>query len=134
MADENYEDDIFDDLYVEVVQLCLPSCSPAHRLTDHFSYDDEPAAQSSVPAPAPAPVAAPLAEPAPAQLEASSLPPATTAQHDSHDVTPAWSGQVPTNEDSLMDSAGYNGGDIKPYGNAPIEDDNYGPINVKEDG
>lgn len=111
MADENYEDDIFDDL-----------------------YDDEPAAQSSVPAPAPAPVAAPLAEPAPAQLEASSLPPATTAQHDSHDVSPAWSGQVSTNEDSLMDSAGYNGGDIKPYGNAPIEDDNYGPINVKEDG
>jgi len=129
MADENFEDDIFDDLYVEVERRPL-SCSPVHHLTDHCSYDDEPAAKSSAPAPA----AAPPAQPTPAQPEAPSAPPAETAQHDGHDATPAWPGQASANENPLINPAGFNSGDNKAYDNAPIEDDNYGPINVKEDG
>ncbi|KAF2821666.1 RNA-binding domain-containing protein [Ophiobolus disseminans] len=33
-----------------------------------------------------------------------------------------------------MDHSGYNAGGDQSYGNAPMEEDNYGPINVKEDG
>jgi RNA-binding protein Musashi len=34
-----------------------------------------------------------------------------------------------------MDQSGYNGGGgDQSYDNAPTDDDNYGPINVKEDG
>ncbi|KAI8938591.1 hypothetical protein NX059_004466 [Plenodomus lindquistii] len=33
-----------------------------------------------------------------------------------------------------MDQSGYNGGNNQAYDSAPMEDDNYGPINVKEDG
>ncbi|KAF2850296.1 hypothetical protein T440DRAFT_397133 [Plenodomus tracheiphilus IPT5] len=107
MADENFEDDIFDDL-----------------------YDEEPAAKSSAPAPAPAP----QADPEPAQAEPASAPPAEAAQHDAHNAAPSWQGQATGNDDSHMDQSGYNGANNQSYDNAPMEDDNYGPINVKEDG
>lgn len=112
MADENFEDDIFDDL-----------------------YDEEPAAQSSAPAAA---APAPQAEPEPTQAEPASAPPAETAQNDAHDAAPSWQNQPAANQDQIMDSSGYKGGgnnnNNQSYDNAPVEDDNYGPINVKEDG
>jgi len=33
-----------------------------------------------------------------------------------------------------MDTSSYNAGGEQSYGNVPTEEDNYGPINVKEDG
>jgi RNA-binding protein Musashi len=33
-----------------------------------------------------------------------------------------------------MDQSGYNAGGEQSYDNVPMDDDNYGPINVKEDG
>jgi RNA-binding protein Musashi len=33
-----------------------------------------------------------------------------------------------------MDQSGYNAEGDQSYDNAPVDDDNYGPINVKEDG
>lgn len=33
-----------------------------------------------------------------------------------------------------MEQPGFNAGGEQSYDNAPAEDDNYGPINVKEDG
>lgn len=33
-----------------------------------------------------------------------------------------------------MDQSGPNAGGEQSFDNAPAEDDNYGPINVKEDG
>ena len=33
-----------------------------------------------------------------------------------------------------MDQSGANAGAEQSFDNAPAEDDNYGPINVKEDG
>jgi RNA-binding protein Musashi len=33
-----------------------------------------------------------------------------------------------------MDQSGYNNGGDQSYGHAPMQEENYGPINVKEDG
>ena len=43
--------------------------------------------------------------------------------------------QLAKTEDTQMDNSGYNadGGD-QSWAVAPFEEDNYGPINVKEDG
>lgn len=93
------------------------------------SYDDEPASKSAPPAPAP------KAEPEPVQVESANAPPEETTQHGDQDAAPSWQGQAPGGNDSHMDHSGYNAGGNQSYDNAPMEDDNnYGPINVKEDG
>ncbi|KAI4713860.1 hypothetical protein J4E90_003427 [Alternaria incomplexa] len=107
MADENYEDDIFDDL-----------------------YDDEPTQKPAAAAPAPAP----KTEPEPTPAEPVSAPPQDTAQNNGQDSAPAWPAQGAADGDSHMDQSGYNAGGEQSYDNAPMDDDNYGPINVKEDG
>lgn len=134
MADENFEDDIFDDLYV------APSLRTkcAYCLVTNFdflltgrSYDDEPS-KAEEPAPAPAPVAAPE----PIKTEPAHVPQQDTAQHGGQDSNvQSWQGQAESHE-SHGDQSGYNAGaGNQSYNdNAPAEDDNYGPINVKEDG
>ncbi|KAG9193309.1 hypothetical protein G6011_03344 [Alternaria panax] len=107
MADENYEDDIFDDL-----------------------YDDEPASKPAAAAPAPAP----KTEPEPTPAEPVSAPPQDTTQGNGQDAAPSWPAQGGGEQDSHMDQSGYNAGGVQSYDNAPMDDDNYGPINVKEDG
>jgi RNA-binding protein Musashi len=108
MADENYEDDIFDDL-----------------------YDDEPTSQQAPAASAPAP----KTEPEPPAAESASAPPQDTTQSHGHDAESSWPGQQgAAGEDTHMDHSGPNAGAEQSFDNAPAEDDNYGPINVKEDG
>ncbi|KAK1916298.1 hypothetical protein P3342_004116 [Pyrenophora teres f. teres] len=105
MADENYEDDIFDDL-----------------------YDDEPASKNAAPAP---PI---KTEPEPAPAEPTNAPPQDSTQNNGQDAAPTWPAQDAPNQDSHMDQSNFNAGADQSYENAPMEDDNYGPINVKEDG
>ncbi|RYN36664.1 hypothetical protein AA0112_g4607 [Alternaria arborescens] len=107
MADENYEDDIFDDL-----------------------YDDEPTSKSAAAAPAPAP----KTEPEPTQAEPVSAPPQDSTHDNAQNAAPSWPAQAGGEQDSHMDQSGYNAGGDQSYDNAPVDDDNYGPINVKEDG
>ncbi|KAL5113676.1 hypothetical protein ACEQ8H_008429 [Pleosporales sp. CAS-2024a] len=106
MADDNFEDDIFDDL-----------------------YDEEPAkapAASSAPAPPADPEAAKAQPPGAAAPDA--------AQPSADAAAPAWQAAPAAGEDSHMDQSAYNARGEQSYDNAPPEDDNYGPINVKEDG
>ncbi|CAN9198096.1 unnamed protein product [Alternaria alternata] len=107
MADENYEDDIFDDL-----------------------YDDEPTSKPAAAAPAPAP----KTEPEPTQAEPVSAPPQDSTHDNGQNAAPSWPAQAGGEQDSHMDQSGYNAGGDQSYDNAPVDDDNYGPINVKEDG
>ncbi|CAN9405360.1 hypothetical protein AA0119_g3561 [Alternaria tenuissima] len=109
MADENYEDDIFDDL-----------------------YDDEPTSKPAAAAAAPAP--APKTEPEPTQAEPVSAPPQDSTHDNGHNAASSWPAQAGGEQDSHMDQSGYNAGGDQSYDNAPVDDDNYGPINVKEDG
>ncbi|KAH8726439.1 hypothetical protein GQ44DRAFT_613658 [Phaeosphaeriaceae sp. PMI808] len=109
MADDNFEDDIFDDL-----------------------YDEEPASKPAPAAAAPAP--APQAQPEPVQTETVSAPAQDAAQNGADSAAQSWQAQAAGGEDAQMDQSGYNVGGDQSYGNAPMEDDNYGPINVKEDG
>ncbi|KAF1838381.1 hypothetical protein BDW02DRAFT_489203 [Decorospora gaudefroyi] len=105
MADENFEDDIFDDL-----------------------YDDEPTSKPTAPAPAP------QAEPEPAHAAPVGAPSLDTAQNNDQNDAPSWPAPAAGGEDSRMDQSGYNAGGDQSYDNAPMEEDNHGPINVKEDG
>lgn len=94
-------------------------------------YDDD------VPAPKAAPAApAPAAEPEPIKTEPESSTGLDRAQHGAEDGASGW--QEPQMQQQFkqedMDQSGYNGGGDQSYGNAPMEEDNYGPINVKEDG
>ncbi|EMD63446.1 hypothetical protein COCSADRAFT_160854 [Bipolaris sorokiniana ND90Pr] len=107
MADENYEDDIFDDL-----------------------YDDEPTSQQAPAASAPAP----KAEPEPAPTESASAPPQDATQNHNQNAEASWAAQGAAGEDTQMGQSGFNAGGEQSFDNAPAEDDNYGPINVKEDG
>ncbi|EDU44494.1 conserved hypothetical protein [Pyrenophora tritici-repentis Pt-1C-BFP] len=105
MADENYEDDIFDDL-----------------------YDDEPASKSAAATP---PI---KTEPEPAAAEPTNAPPQDSTQNNGEDAAPSWPAQDAPNQDTQMEQSNFNTGAVQSYENAPMEDDNYGPINVKEDG
>ncbi|KAH3920348.1 hypothetical protein HBI56_068910 [Parastagonospora nodorum] len=107
MADENFEDDIFDDL-----------------------YDEEP---SSKPAPA-APAPVPQAEPEPMKAEPASAPAQDTTQTAADNAAPSWQAPSAGGQDAHMDNSGYNAGGDQSFDNAPMADNNYGPINVKEDG
>lgn len=107
MADENYEDDIFDDL-----------------------YDDEPTSQQAPAASAPAP----KAEPEPAPTESASAPPQDATQNHNQNAEASWAAQGAAGEDTQMGQSGFNAGGEQSFDNAPAGDDNYGPINVKEDG
>jgi len=93
------------------------------------SYDDD-HTQPSAPA-APAPQAAPE----PVKTEPESAPAQETSQNGQESATPSWPAHQAGGEDSHMDqSGGYNNGGDQSYGNAPMQEDNYPPINVKEDG
>ncbi|KAH7392237.1 hypothetical protein DE146DRAFT_634397 [Phaeosphaeria sp. MPI-PUGE-AT-0046c] len=107
MADDNFEDDIFDDL-----------------------YDDEPASKAAPAAPAPAP----QAEPEPVKTEAASAPPQDTTQNGADNGMPSWQAPAAAGQDAHMDQSGYNAAGNQSFDNAPMGDDNYGSINVKEDG
>lgn len=95
-----------------------------------ISYDEEPASKPTVPAPAPK--AEP--EPALAQPEPASAPPQIAAHNGEQQAAPSWQPQAAGGDDSHMDHSGFNAGGNQSYDNAPMEEDNYGPINVKEDG
>lgn len=102
--------------------------SHATLLTLLTSYDDEPASKPAAAAPAP------KTEPEPAPAEPTNAPPQDSTQNNGQDAAPSWPAQDAPNEDSHMDQSGFNAGGEQSYENAPMEDDNYGPINVKEDG
>jgi RNA-binding protein Musashi len=63
-----------------------------------------------------------------------SAPPLDSAPNNGEDAAPSWQQQAAGGEDSHMEHSGYNAGGDQSYDNAPMDDDNYGPINVKEDG
>ena len=63
-----------------------------------------------------------------------SAPPQDTAQNNGHDDAHSWSAPAARGEDAHMEHSGYNAGGDQSYDNAPTQEDNYGPINVKEDG
>lgn len=68
-----------------------------------------------------------MAESAPAPI------PVPMKTEDDND-TPSWQALAAGGEDMHMDHSGYNGGGHHSYDPAPMEEENYGPINVKEDG
>ncbi|KAF2029922.1 hypothetical protein EK21DRAFT_89344 [Setomelanomma holmii] len=106
MADDNIDDDIFDDL-----------------------YDEEPPSKPAAASPAP-----PTA-PEPEKVEPASAPAPEAAQNAAENGAQSWQAQQAGGDDSHMDQSGYNGGGgEQSYDNAPMDDYNYGPINVKEDG
>lgn len=65
-------------------------------------------------------------------------PPAAPAQdftqNGADNGAPSWQAPQATGQDMQMDQSGYNAGGDQSFDNAPMGDDNYGPINVKEDG
>lgn len=62
-------------------------------------------------------------------------PPQDTTQSHGQDAESSWPAQQgAAGEDTHMDQSGANAGAEQSFDNAPAEDDNYGPINVKEDG
>jgi RNA-binding protein Musashi len=68
------------------------------------------------------------------KAEPSSAPAQDTTHNGGENTVPSWQAPQASGEDSHMDHSGYNAGGDQSYHNAPMEDDNYGPINVKEDG
>jgi RNA-binding protein Musashi len=68
------------------------------------------------------------------RAEPASAPAPDTAQNGADSAAPSWQAPSAGGEDAHMDHSGYNAGGDQSYDNAPMEDDNYGPINVKEDG
>jgi hypothetical protein len=63
--------------------------------------------------------------------------PAQDTNQNGPDSAPSWQAPQAGGQDMHMDQAqsGYNAGGEQSYeSNAPMEEDNYGPINVKEDG
>jgi hypothetical protein len=73
------------------------------------------------------------------RTEQASAPTQDTNQNGPESGAPSWQAPQAGGEDMHMDQAqaqsGYNAGVDQSYdSNAPMEEDNYGPINVKEDG
>lgn len=68
------------------------------------------------------------------QAEPAAAPAPDSAQNGGQDSASSWQAPAAGGDDSNMDHSAYNGGGNQSYDNAPMEDDNYGPINVKEDG
>lgn len=50
------------------------------------------------------------------------------------DAAPSWQEPAAGGNDTNMDGSAYNNGGAQAYDNGQNDDDNYGPINVKEDG
>ncbi|KAJ4347085.1 uncharacterized protein N0V89_011021 [Didymosphaeria variabile] len=107
MAEETFDEDIFDDLYDE---------------------PEEPA--KSAPAPA-APAA--LADSEPVARNEPAVDPAVGAPG-SFDGHAAQDEYAPVDGDAQMASSNFAGAGNQGSGNEHTVDDNYGPINVKEDG
>jgi RNA-binding protein Musashi len=79
-------------------------------------------------------VPAPKVEAEPAVAESAAAPvPVTTKTEDAND-TSSWQAHAAGGDDAHMDHSGYNGGGDHSYDHAPMEEENYGSINVKEDG
>lgn len=68
------------------------------------------------------------------QAEPTSAQIPNSAQNGGQDAASSWPAPAAGGDDTNMDHSGYNAGGNQSYDNAPTEDDNYGPINVKEDG
>jgi len=98
-----------------------------NRSLIEYRYDEEPASKPAAPAPAQAPA------PEPVQTEPVNAPIQEAPQNGGQESAPSWQGQT-GGDDSHGDHSAYNAGAGQSYDNAPMEDDNYGPINVKEDG
>ena len=64
------------------------------------------------------------------KAEPQSAPLQETAQ----DPASSWQAAVTGGDDTNMDGSAYNNGGNQSYDNGQNDDDNYGPINVKEDG
>ena len=97
------------------------------------SYDEEPSSKPSAAAPAAAAPPAP-AEPEPARAEPAASEPVADYSNNGADNS-AMTGQSGFGGGQVdMGGQGFNGGANQSFDNAPAEDDNYGPINVKEDG
>lgn len=95
------------------------------------SYDgDEAPAQPAQPAPAAKAPASEPANPEPADEPVADIAYSGGDGDDRVKQEPAFDGG-----DMDMNGAGWNGnGGNQSYDNAQVDDDNYGPINVKEDG
>ncbi|KAF1931747.1 uncharacterized protein M421DRAFT_319887 [Didymella exigua CBS 183.55] len=87
-------------------------------------YDDEPA---SKPTPA---AAAPLK----AESEVKTEPQNASTYDAPQDAAPSWQEPAATGGDTNMDGPAFNNGGNQSYGNDQNNDNDYGPINVKEDG
>lgn len=68
------------------------------------------------------------------KTEQASAPAPDAAQNGAESAAPSWQAPQAGGGDLHMDHSGYNAGGDQSYDNAPMENDNYGPINVKEDG
>jgi RNA-binding protein Musashi len=68
------------------------------------------------------------------KAEPASAPAPDTTQNGADNAAPSWQAPQAGGQDTHMDQSGYNAGGDQSYDNAPMEEDNYGPINVKEDG
>ena len=107
----------------------LAQHSPGPRLIKHLSYDEEPAPTAAAPAS--------KAEPGPAAPGPASASAPDTMHNGGHEAVVAassWQPAPAAADNTSTDHSGYAGGDHQSYDNAPMADDDYGPINVKEDG
>ncbi|KAJ4383633.1 hypothetical protein N0V86_001688 [Didymella sp. IMI 355093] len=87
-------------------------------------YDDEPASK-----PTPAAAAPPKVEPE-VKLEPHNAPTLDAPQ----DAAPSWQEPAAAGGDANMDGSAFNNGGDQSYDNNQNNDNDYGPINVKEDG
>ncbi|KAF3045096.1 hypothetical protein E8E12_008641 [Didymella heteroderae] len=87
-------------------------------------YDDEPASKQT-----PAAVAPSKAEPE-VKAEAQNAP----TQDAPQDAAPSWQEPAAAGGDTSMDGSAFNNGGDQSYDNNQNNDNDYGPINVKEDG
>lgn len=67
--------------------------------------------------------------------EAQPEPQSALPQEAAHDAAPSLQAPAASAEDTHMDASAFNNGGNQSYdNNAQNNDDDYGPINVKEDG
>lgn len=96
-----------------------------HSANDTLSYDEEPA--KSAPAP-------PVAKSEPEPVKTESIPEPIATQNEAANIAPPVQGEQSYDAgDAHMDGSAWNGAGEQSHDNAG-DDDNYGPINVKEDG